>query len=33
MNTFVRCGSLFTGKEDEAQEGAALVFDGEGGLL
>jgi imidazolonepropionase-like amidohydrolase len=33
MNTFVRCGSLFTGKEDEAQEAAALVFDEEGQLL
>src|SRR5437870_5431176 len=33
MNTFVRCGSLFTGKEDEAQAGGALVFDGGGQLL
>src|SRR4030088_1532178 len=33
MNTFVRCGSLFTGREDEAQQGGALVFDGEGRLL
>src|ERR1700730_1882022 len=33
MNTFVRCGSLFTGKEDEAQKGGALVFDDEGQLL
>src|SRR5229473_205137 len=33
MNTFVRCGSLFTGTEDEALEGGALVFDGEGQLL
>src|SRR5437870_8892878 len=33
MNTFVRCGNLFTGKEDEAQAAAALVFDGEGRLL
>jgi imidazolonepropionase-like amidohydrolase len=33
MNTFVRCGSLFTGKEDEAQQGGALVFDAEGRLL
>src|ERR1700716_3113168 len=32
-NTFVRCGSLFTGREDEAQQGGALVFDGEGRLL
>jgi imidazolonepropionase-like amidohydrolase len=33
MNTFVRCGSLFTGTEDEAQQGGALVFDAEGQLL
>src|SRR5258708_7083573 len=33
MNTFVRCGNLFTGAEDEAQKGGALVFDGEGQLL
>src|ERR1043166_6473892 len=33
MNTFVRCGSLFTGREDEAQQGAALVFDGEGRII
>jgi imidazolonepropionase-like amidohydrolase len=33
MNTFVRCGSLFTGTEDEAQQDGALVFDEEGGLL
>src|SRR5712672_3928435 len=33
MNTFVRCGSLFTGREDEAQPGGTLVFDGEGRLL
>ena len=33
MNTFVRCGSLFTGTEDEAQQGGALVFDEEGQLL
>ena len=32
MNTFVRCGSLFTGAEDEAQPGGMLVFDGEGRL-
>jgi len=30
MKTFVRCGSLFTGDDDEAQKGAMLVFDGEG---
>src|SRR5438094_5494813 len=33
MNTFVRCGSLFTGLEDEAQPGGTLVFDAKGGLL
>src|SRR5438128_937879 len=33
MNTFVRCGSLFTGREDEAQPGGMLVFDREGRLL
>jgi imidazolonepropionase-like amidohydrolase len=33
MNTFVRCGSLFTGTEDEAQQGGALVFDAEGQFL
>jgi imidazolonepropionase-like amidohydrolase len=33
MNTFARCGSLFTGQEDEAQQGGALVFDGDGRLL
>src|ERR1051325_9706958 len=33
MNTFVRCGSLFPGREDEAQQGAALVFDGEGRII
>src|SRR5216684_4126391 len=32
MKTFVRCGSLFTGSEDEAQKGGMLVFDGEGRL-
>src|SRR6266581_2092262 len=32
MNTFVRCGSLFTGHEDEAQPGGMLVFDGDGRL-
>src|SRR5213078_4482062 len=31
-NTFVRCGSLFTGCEDEAQPGGMLVFDGDGRL-
>src|SRR6266446_3478444 len=32
MKTFVRCGSLFTGDEDEAQRGGMLVSDGEGRL-
>jgi imidazolonepropionase-like amidohydrolase len=32
MNTFVRCGSLFTGDDDEARDGAMLVFDPEGRL-
>lgn len=30
MKTFVRCGKLFTGREDEARSGEVLVFDGEG---
>ena len=33
MKTFVRCGQLFTGQEDEAQKDAALVYDGSGELL
>ena len=33
MKTIVRCGSLFTGQEDEARKGAVLVFDGAGQLL
>jgi imidazolonepropionase-like amidohydrolase len=33
MNTFVRCGSLFTGRDDAAQKDAALVYDGAGRLL
>src|SRR6202162_3508225 len=33
MKTFVRCGSLFTGREDEALSSAALVFDDEGGIV
>src|SRR5438477_12517904 len=33
MNTVVRCGSLFTGREDEPLSGAALVFDDEGGIV
>src|SRR5437763_3260289 len=32
MNTFVRCGSLFTGREDEAQTAGMLVFDRDGRL-
>jgi imidazolonepropionase-like amidohydrolase len=28
--TFVRCGHLFTGREDEAQKGGTLVFDERG---
>jgi imidazolonepropionase-like amidohydrolase len=32
MKTFIRCGHLFTGSEDEAQKGGVLVFD-ERGLL
>src|SRR5690349_4258226 len=30
MTTFVRCGNLFTGREDEAQAGGMLVFDRDG---
>ena len=33
MNTFVRCGQLFTGREDEALKDGALVFDGGGAIL
>jgi len=32
MKTFVRCGQLFTGCEDEAEAGRMLVFDQEGVL-
>ena len=32
MNTFVRCGHLFTGRENEARKGEMLVFDAAGGL-
>src|SRR5271154_2846237 len=32
MKTFVRCGQLFTGREDEALKDATLVYDGEGRL-
>src|SRR5258707_80694 len=30
MTTFVRCGQLFTGREDDAQTGGMLVFDDRG---
>jgi imidazolonepropionase-like amidohydrolase len=33
MKTFVRCGQLFTGREDEAEKDAALAYDAEGRLL
>jgi imidazolonepropionase-like amidohydrolase len=33
MNTFVRCGQLFTGREDEAHAGEMLVFGKDGGLV
>jgi len=33
MKTFLRCGQLFTGQEDEAVKSAALVFDEEGRLI
>jgi imidazolonepropionase-like amidohydrolase len=33
MKTFVRCGRLFTGREDEARAGETLVFDEEGVIL
>jgi imidazolonepropionase-like amidohydrolase len=32
MKTFVRCGQLFTGREDEALKGATLVYDQTGRL-
>jgi imidazolonepropionase-like amidohydrolase len=32
MRTFVRCGQLFTGREDEPRRGEMLVFDEEGML-
>ena len=32
METFVRCGHLFTGREDEARAGETLVFDERGTL-
>jgi imidazolonepropionase-like amidohydrolase len=33
MNTFVRCGSLFTGCEDEPRSGECLVHDAAGEIL
>ncbi|HUI34606.1 MAG TPA: amidohydrolase family protein [Stellaceae bacterium] len=33
MKTFVRCGQLFTGQEDEAQKNAALVYDEAGQIV
>ena len=30
MRTFVRCGQLFSGREDEARKGEILVFDQQG---
>ena len=32
MKTFVRCGTLFTGAEDEPRRGEVLVFDDDGRL-
>ena len=32
MKTFVRCGHLFTGQDDEARSGDTLVFDEHGTL-
>ncbi len=32
MKTFVRCGQLFTGQEDEARAGESMVFDEDGVL-
>jgi len=32
MKTFVRCGQLFTGREDEARPGDVLVFDQRGSI-
>ena len=31
MKTFVRCGQMFTGREDDARTGETLVFNDEGG--
>jgi imidazolonepropionase-like amidohydrolase len=33
MNTFVRCGQLFTGSTDEPQKDAILAFDAAGAIL
>jgi imidazolonepropionase-like amidohydrolase len=33
MKTFVRCGQLFTGQENEAQKNAALVYDESGRIV
>ena len=33
MKTFVRCGQLFTGRDDEAQKNAMLVYDERGRLV
>ncbi|HTZ36512.1 MAG TPA: amidohydrolase family protein [Stellaceae bacterium] len=33
MKTFVRCGELFTGDDDAAQKGAALVYDAAGRIV
>src|SRR5947209_10985173 len=33
MKTLVRCGSLFTGQDDEPRKGEAIVFDDTGELL
>ena len=30
MRTFVRCGQLFSGREDDARAGEILLFDQEG---
>ncbi|HEX3523393.1 MAG TPA: amidohydrolase family protein, partial [Stellaceae bacterium] len=30
MRTFVRCGQLFSGREDDARQGEILVFDQQG---
>src|SRR5688500_19737089 len=32
MKTFVRCGMLFTGREDEAQPQQMLVYDARGSI-